>query len=507
MSAGVNSLQATYHGHVATTKDALILFEACLSGVRNHVPRRPHDRERAQLIRSGCVFIYEENASGIKRWTDGVPWSPSRILGNFLVYRELLKPFPPGEKKRATKRTKRPPKPGDPYPRPAGEASDPTPPPGASPRPQPPLAAPAAAALPTPTSAGVSPTSPTPSVPKSVEVCDRETERSLIGSLVDSYGFKEGGLVKKTMSVNVNGVNHHLVSYYKVEDVLNRVLETPSQHDTLRFIKPRSELTSRQNFRAPLDDLEDGFDPGMDPSRHPYDYGDRAGLDRRPGLGPYGYPGPHAPPPSHPALSYPSVEALPYPGASQQHLSGPSTYTMPTPPPPSTQTQTYYSHGVAAPHHIKTEEYGMYANPASYGPRYEPLNHGLEASSSTTTDRGAPPTQQPIAYQAEHLRPPRPVNGVEAPHMNEKAAGSGPEGYPRTYYTPASRPEGAPAQYTGPEAPRWNSTNSAPRPEQPPAYPPEKGGPYWPMSGSVGVGHQAHYPNPSSLPHWNHSAV
>jgi hypothetical protein len=88
MSTGAAVLQPTYTGHVSTTNDALILFEACLSGHLNHVPRRPHDRERNSLIRSGCVFIYEENASGIKRWTDGVTWSPSRILGNFLVYRE-----------------------------------------------------------------------------------------------------------------------------------------------------------------------------------------------------------------------------------------------------------------------------------------------------------------------------------------------------------------------------------------------------------------------------------
>jgi hypothetical protein len=32
----------------------------------------------------------------------------------------------------------------------------------------------------------------------------------LVGSLVDSYGFKDSGLVKKTMSVTVLGVTHHL---------------------------------------------------------------------------------------------------------------------------------------------------------------------------------------------------------------------------------------------------------------------------------------------------------
>jgi hypothetical protein len=94
----------TWHGFIHTTMDALHVLEACLVGKLHHIPRRPHDRERGSIISSGNVFIYEENASGIKRWTDGVTWSPSRIMGNFLVYRELNEPFPAGEKKKAKKR-------------------------------------------------------------------------------------------------------------------------------------------------------------------------------------------------------------------------------------------------------------------------------------------------------------------------------------------------------------------------------------------------------------------
>ena len=89
---------------MADTHDALLLFQAAIDDIIYKVVRRPHDRERGDVIRSGSIFIYEETGSGIKRWTDGVPWSPSRILGNFLIYRELEKPFPPGEKKRATKK-------------------------------------------------------------------------------------------------------------------------------------------------------------------------------------------------------------------------------------------------------------------------------------------------------------------------------------------------------------------------------------------------------------------
>jgi hypothetical protein len=228
MSSG-STLQPTFQGHVATTQDALILFEACLQGHLSHVPRRPHDRERNQLIRSGCIFIYEENASGIKRWTDGVTWSPSRILGNFLVYRELDKPFPPGEKKRANKdKKRRPSRPGDPYSRPEGSGNE----------------------------GGYSPTTPQ-AASFGAEKSTTDMERQLIGSLVDSYGFKTDGLVKKTMSVTVQGVTHHLVSYYNVGDVLNNQLRTPSQTDNLHYIRPRAELTSSQSFRSPLEEVDE----------------------------------------------------------------------------------------------------------------------------------------------------------------------------------------------------------------------------------------------------------
>lgn len=231
MSSGGAALQPTFNGHVSSTQDALILFEACLQGHLSHVPRRPHDRERNNLIRSGSVFIYEENASGIKRWTDGVTWSPSRILGNFLVYRELDKPFPPGEKKRAMKKqNRRPSRPGEPYPGAMGGGSG---------------------------SENGSFGNGGGGGGAGGERAPTEVERQLIGSLIDSYGFKPDGLVKKTMSVTVQGVTHHLVSYYSVHDVIANNLRTPSQVDNLQYIRPRPELTSKQSFRSPLEDNDD----------------------------------------------------------------------------------------------------------------------------------------------------------------------------------------------------------------------------------------------------------
>jgi hypothetical protein len=84
----------------------------------------------------------------------------------------------------------------------------------------------------------------------------KETERSLIGSLVDSYGFKEEGLVKKTVSVTVGGVSHHLVSYYTVADVMNKKFSTPTADSRFQHITPRLNLITKQNFRSPIDEVD-----------------------------------------------------------------------------------------------------------------------------------------------------------------------------------------------------------------------------------------------------------
>ncbi len=240
------ALQPTWDGFVSDTRDALILFEATINGTLSRVVRRPHDRERTGLIKSGSVFIYEESASGIKRWTDGFPWSPSRILNNFLIYRELERPFPPGEKKRAAKKPKGSPassRPGEPYPR---RGSD-------EPR---------------------SPTATSQVVPnlKSESSSGRDDERSLVGSLTDSYPFKEDGLVKKAISVTVDTVHYGLVSYYNPKEVQEGGLRRPTDDDRLRNIRIRSDLLRGQNFRAPLDDIEESVPISYDCSqvRNPY---------------------------------------------------------------------------------------------------------------------------------------------------------------------------------------------------------------------------------------------
>lgn len=335
-------LEPTFTGYVATTQDALILFEACLTGVLHHVPRRPHDRERTHLVRSGSVFIYEETSSGIKRWTDGVTWSPSRILGNFLVYRELEKPFPPGEKKRAMKKANRrampTTRPGEPYPRHGS------------------------------TGPGYSPTQS--SSPFGDRPQQSELERALVGSLVDSYGFKDSGLVKKTMSVTVMGVTHHLVSYYSVEDVMRGALNPPSMVESLRYIRPRTELTQKQSFRAPIDDLESNAMDNAHDASHPALYGYRPPQMMAP-------PGYGMPNPSPDFYMHPS----PYAAASHPPQTGPITgYSMPGSLPGQPAPNPYLPSPAAPSIVPKQEDYQAFrAGP--YGSSMDSLSHSGMPSS------------------------------------------------------------------------------------------------------------------------------
>lgn len=98
MSSGQHGNQASasawteppWSGWIETTGDALLILEAARRGLIPRVTRRLVDSER-KMITSGSVFVFDEDESGIKRWTDGFFWSPSRILGNFLLYRETDK--------------------------------------------------------------------------------------------------------------------------------------------------------------------------------------------------------------------------------------------------------------------------------------------------------------------------------------------------------------------------------------------------------------------------------
>lgn len=108
-SASACDQQPTYLGHIKSAQDAILLLAACdlppnvTGSSSSHSPpiryqteppprrvtRRLLDAERADLVASGCVFVWDEKEAGMKRWTDGRVWSASRVSGCFLTYREL----------------------------------------------------------------------------------------------------------------------------------------------------------------------------------------------------------------------------------------------------------------------------------------------------------------------------------------------------------------------------------------------------------------------------------
>ncbi|PKK59770.1 hypothetical protein RhiirC2_279450 [Rhizophagus irregularis] len=190
------SIEATFRGYIETTQDTLLIFEACRRGILPRICRRLQEKER-KIVTSGSVFVFDERESGIKRWTDGLVWSPSRILGNFLIYRELDKRAPAGKKD------------STPVERQRSNSAD------------------------------------------MESQAEKNKERALVGSLTNSYRFKKGGLIKKTMSIMVNGVSQHMISYYTKEDVLACKLKTPSSIPSLAILEIAPEFLLKQNFRIP----------------------------------------------------------------------------------------------------------------------------------------------------------------------------------------------------------------------------------------------------------------
>lgn len=84
-----------------------------------------------------------------------------------------------------------------------------------------------------------------------------EEDRRLVGSLVDSYGFKPNGLVKRTMMISYNGVAHHVICYYTVSDVKDGVLSRPGFDPNLKDIKPRTELVNNTTLKFPIHDPDE----------------------------------------------------------------------------------------------------------------------------------------------------------------------------------------------------------------------------------------------------------
>lgn len=223
--------ELTFDGFVSNTKDALLIFEGCRQRLLPKTTRRLQESTKKGLICSGAVFVFDEKESGIKRWTDGLLWSPSRISGNFLVYREL-----------DAKGTKV-----------SADFND--------------------------TSLSVISDLSTEEIERDglesdIEVSHQGRKRKHIraegvvedrrptdrgvsaGNLSSTQRFRTGGLCKKTISL----AGLHLVAYYRIADVSSGRLQSPSSDPDLTCLEFHTSFLSPMQFRTPpiVEQLSDG---------------------------------------------------------------------------------------------------------------------------------------------------------------------------------------------------------------------------------------------------------
>ncbi|KAI9314863.1 Gti1/Pac2 family-domain-containing protein [Dichotomocladium elegans] len=416
----------TFHGYIETTQDVLLIFEGCRRGLLPRISRRLQEKER-KMIQSGSVFVFDERESGIKRWTDGYVWSPSRILGNFLIYREL-------DKRSPSKR---------------GSFSSA------------PLASAGEGNISSTNNRQRSYSADQSSVGSAAGAIGaagrhQQLDRRLVGSLSDSYKFRKNGLIKKTMSIVVNGVSQHLISYYTPQDVMNNRLRTPSSVPELASLEISLELLARQNFRIPpmieptFDSIgtrvgtgPDGCNPlgtgdgSGDGSSSTYTYNDRRSSHqslRSMSLSSFRGPDPHhhpyhstarPPPPLDPtALMWHPTEQpkLPY-GAmynSDGQQPSPVAKTASSSSSPDSPAPSYIAHHQERLHH--QEHYSASSNPSPSSdihitdqynrPYSSPLQHHQQLE-----QRPPPPNDYMVnLYQHQHkgidqlLNPIHPLN-------------------------------------------------------------------------------------------------
>ncbi|GAA5930323.1 hypothetical protein JCM3775_004362 [Rhodotorula graminis] len=314
-----------FRGFVESTFDALLIFEGCRRGFLPKITRRLQEFEKRQNVVSGAVFVFDEEETGIKRWTDGLSWSPSRTLGNFLVYRELDKKAqpPPGGAGAAAGADDEDGEGGGGTSGAAAGGSG-----GGSVRSRlmggltskadPVDEQEMAGAGPVASGSGSRPGSSSGPRRSSVSelagaTLDRVRERALVGSLTSSYRFRSDGLVKKTISLQ----GLHLIGYYRIDDVVSGRLRTPSSHHELNALEVSSHFLTPSLYRIPplVEIGPDGHLKYKGEADAPMSPLTRSGSSQ--GLPTPG--GPHSRPPSASDASHHFGHSLPPVGGSWDH--------------------------------------------------------------------------------------------------------------------------------------------------------------------------------------------
>ncbi|KAJ3316736.1 hypothetical protein HDU76_001584 [Blyttiomyces sp. JEL0837] len=172
-------------GHLEGAVDAMLVVEGCRTGVLSCLDGRPKEIGDVSL-RSGSIIVFDEIGSRMRRWRDGKKWTPSRMSGPFLVYRELDGSLSDDQVISGDKQN-------------------------------------------------------SSSIHKQHQSQDN---RRIDSNEQDNRGIprvKEDGLIKKTISITTEeGRRYRVVSYYSQSDVSSGFLTTPSKSELLKLVGGRA---------------------------------------------------------------------------------------------------------------------------------------------------------------------------------------------------------------------------------------------------------------------------
>ncbi|TCD64041.1 hypothetical protein EIP91_004590 [Steccherinum ochraceum] len=295
------------------------------------------------MIRSGAIFVFSVDESGIKRWTEGLQWSPSRIAGNFLVYKEVSE--------RAPQRGK----------------ADP----------------------------------------------------AAVSKVEGAAAFKPYGLCKKTITVKIEGSDHHLVSYFTVEDVETGRLRRPTSRPDIMSIEIPPELVQSTNFRYPPQ-IEAGPDGRLtrirdiEETSQPFEEGHHTAGNRHHSSTPSHSQRPDLPPsPTAPHYAQSQGVAAPTHFHSPAALRSISQHPPLSLPSPTQTAYGFYGHGAHhtasspedSPHSPLTPPYSPFeALPAHAGNQGYTASYAPASNSYPSTTQQAPwsHTAAPMNSSGDH---------------------------------------------------------------------------------------------------------
>ncbi|KZW02570.1 hypothetical protein EXIGLDRAFT_829105 [Exidia glandulosa HHB12029] len=235
-------LATPYGGQIAAcyirdVYDVVAILNAWHNRLVPECTRRLKDSEKHLYIRSGWWVIFPVDLCGVNRWTDTHKWSPSRVQGNFFIYRQIDAP----RSRQARKLISHP------YNRAARDVR---------------------------LSAGRSRVQQHSSGESSSssysddEWANREFDRTIVSSWTDNTAFTKDGICKKTFALVYQGRDYRIISYYNPDDAQSGALPRASEVPLYANLETDPEMLAQAQYRkankrertiGPLSELLDPY--------------------------------------------------------------------------------------------------------------------------------------------------------------------------------------------------------------------------------------------------------